>query len=225
MRFTRHAVAAAIAALGLLPSVALAAGPPFPEPVENQAVYDTAGVLDPATIAKVEAQIDQVEAETGAEVVVYTQLVDEGVDYVQAEEHAIALMDQWGVGRAGVDDGLVILFDLFENDPCHGQVQLYAGPGFREAWLSNDDRQRIFENDMLPKLRGCDMDGALTAAMDKISGIPRFRQLNAALGLVLAPAIVILVVAAGRSCAGTAPGATRCTSTTRRSTTPPRRPA
>ena len=38
-------------------------------------------------------------------------------------------MDQWGVGRKGFDDGLVILFDLNENDPCHGQVQLYAGPG------------------------------------------------------------------------------------------------
>jgi uncharacterized membrane protein YgcG len=191
MRFARHALAATLAVLALVPSVALAAGPPFPDPVENQAVYDTAGVLDPATIAKVEAQIDQVEAETGAEVVVYTQLVDDGVGYVQAEQHAIALMDQWGVGRAGVDDGLVILFDLYENDPCHGQVQLYAGPGFREAWLSNDDRQRIFENDMLPHLRDCDLDGALAAAMDKIAGIPRFRQLNAVLGLVVAPAIVL----------------------------------
>jgi uncharacterized membrane protein YgcG len=198
MRPARHALAAALAALViglvLVPSLALAAGPPFPDPVTDQAVYDTAGVLDPATIARVEAQIDQVEAETGAEVVVYTQLVDSGVGYVQAEEHAIALMDQWGVGRAGVDDGLVILFDLYEDDPCHGQVQLYGGPGFREAWLSNDDRQRIFENDMLPHLRECDIDGALTAAMDKVAGIPRFRQLNAVLGLVVAPAILVLVV-------------------------------
>ena len=74
----------------------------------------------------------------------------------------MALMDQWGVGRAGVDDGLVILFDLHENDPCHGQVQLYAGPGLPgDLAQSNDDRQRIFENDMLPHLRECDMDGAL----------------------------------------------------------------
>ena len=66
----RHALAAATAALavlaGLVPALALAAGPPFPDPVENQAVYDTAGVLRPETIARVEAQIDQVEAETGA---------------------------------------------------------------------------------------------------------------------------------------------------------------
>jgi hypothetical protein len=195
MRTARLAFALAIAVLGLVPAVALGAGPPFPDPVVDQAVYDEAGALDAATIEKVEAQVDRIEADTGAEIVVYTQLVDSGVGYVQAEDHAIALMDQWGVGRAGVDDGLVILFDLYADDPCHGQVQLYAGPGFREAWLSNDDRQRIFENDMLPHLRECDMDGALVAAMDKISAVPAFRQLNAVLGLVVAPLIVLVVVA------------------------------
>jgi uncharacterized membrane protein YgcG len=194
MRTARLALAAALAALGLVPALAAAAGPPFPDPVENQAVYDTAGVLEPSTIATVEAQIDRIEADTGAEIAVYTQLVDDGVGYVQAEQHAIALMDQWGVGRAGVNDGLVILFDLYQSDPCHGQVQLYAGSGYRETWLSNEDRQRIFENDMLPHLRNCDMDGALLAAMDKISAVPGARQVNAVLGLILAPAILILTV-------------------------------
>ena len=78
---------------------------------------------------------------------------------------AIALMDQWGVGRAGIDDGLVILFDLHENDPCHGQVQLYAGPGYAASYLSNAERQAIFDDDMLPMLRECDLDGALLTAM------------------------------------------------------------
>ncbi len=85
-------------------------------------------------------------------------------------------MDQWGVGRAGVDDGLVILFDLHENDPCHGQVQLYAGPGFRETWLSNEDRQRDLRERHAAALRQCDMDGALLVAMDKIAGVPGARR-------------------------------------------------
>lgn len=194
MRTARLAFAVALAAIGLVPAFALAAGPPFPDPVDDQAVYDTAGVLEASTIALAEDQIDRIEADTGAEIVVYTQLVDSGVGYVRAEQHAIALMDQWGVGRADVNDGLVILFDLYADDPCHGQVQLYAGAGYREAWLSNDDRQRIFENDMLPYLRDCDIDGALVAAMDKISAVPGARQLNAVLGLILAPAILILTV-------------------------------
>ena len=194
MRSLRVALAAAVAAVGFLPALAVGAGPPFPEPVNDQAVYDMAGAFEAATIATVEAAIDQFEMDTGAEIVVYTQLVRDDVSTAEAEAHAQSLMDQWGVGRAGVDDGLVILFDLGQADPCHGQVQLYAGPGFRETWLSNDDRQRIFENDMLPRLRECDMDGALLAAMDKISGVSTYRVWNAVLGLILAPLILIVVV-------------------------------
>jgi uncharacterized membrane protein YgcG len=197
MRIVRLALVAALVALLLLPALAAAAGPPFPDPVENQAVYDTAGAFTPETIAKVEALIDKVEAETGAEVVVYSQLVPDGVGTFEAERHAAALMDQWGVGRAGVNDGLVILFDLGEADPCHGQVQLYAGSGYRDAWLSDGDRQRIFENDMLPLLRECDMDGALLAAMDKVAGVPSMRVVNAVLGLVVAPMVLVGTVAFG----------------------------
>ncbi len=194
MRIVRLALSAAVAAIGLLPAFAVAAGPPYPDPVTDQAVYDTADVLRPDTEARLEAAIDTFEADTGGEVVVYTQLVPTPVSTARAEADAIALMDQWGVGRAGVGDGLVILFDLNQGDTCHGQVQLYAGPGFRETWLSNEDRQRIFENDMLPLLRECDLDGAALVALDKVAGAGTFRVLNAVLGLVLAPGIVLLVV-------------------------------
>ncbi len=183
-----------------------AAGPPFPQPVTNKAVYDTAEVFRPATITGVEATIDAIEARTGAEIVVYTQLVPTGVTTGEAEQHAIALMDQWGVGRRGIDDGLVILFDLHENDPCHGQVQLYAGPGYRATYLSNEERQAIFENQMIPLLRRCDLDGALLVAMaaidanatqDHANQITFFRQLNAVLGLLVAPLMFVLLLGWG----------------------------
>ena len=48
-------------------------GPPFPEPVDNQAVYDFADILTPATEQFSEQMIDAIEAQTKAEVVVYTQ--------------------------------------------------------------------------------------------------------------------------------------------------------
>ena len=50
-------------------------GPPFPPPVEDQAVYDTAGAFRPGTVEQVEAMIDAIERRTGAEIAVYTQLV------------------------------------------------------------------------------------------------------------------------------------------------------
>ncbi len=196
---------AGLLALALVPAV-IAAGPPFPEPVNDQAVYDTAGALEQATIAKVEAMIDTIEQRTGAEIVVYTQLVPDGVTEGEAEADAQALMDQWGVGRKGIDDGLVILFDLGQDDPCHGQVQLYAGPGFRATFLTNEERQAIFENDMLPYLRSCNLDAALLAAMGRVNAaatpehadeLQTARQLNALLGLVIAPLIALLCIGGG----------------------------
>src|SRR3954447_5908572 len=56
---------------------------------------------------------------------------------------------------------------------------------------------------MLPRLRGCDLDGALLAAMSKVdaSATPEhaaqldfFRQLNAVLGLLIAPLVAIGIV-------------------------------
>ncbi len=170
-------------------------GPPFPDPVDGRAVYDNAGILSPDAIVRAESVIDGIEARTGAEVVVYTQLTDYGVETSETESRARALIDQWGIGRAGFNDGMVIFFDI---DPSlqHGQVQLYAAPGFEAAFLSNAERQAIFENDMVPLLRNADFDGALEVALRKVdeaatpehaASLEWARQLNAVLGLVGAP--------------------------------------
>ena len=171
-------------------------GPPFPDPEANRAVYDYAGVLGSDTITRAEATIDAIEARTGAEIVVYTE--DAGYENIgsdETESRARALIDQWGIGRAGFDDGLVIFIDL-EPNLLHGQVQLYAAPGFEAAFLSNDERQAIFDNDMLPFLRAADFDGAVTIALQKVDAaataehagqLQSARQINAVLGLVGAP--------------------------------------
>jgi len=176
-------------------------GPPYPDPTPGRYVYDQAGVFRPDTIAKVQADIEAIRARTGAEIVVYTQ-VKPGVDTNQAEQDAIALIDQWGVGRKGFDDGLAILFDL-DQSKQHGQVQLYAGPGYAAAFLNNQERQAIYENDMLPLLKQGDLDGALLAAMANVDAnatpehaatLEQARQINAVIGLVGAPIAFVLLV-------------------------------
>ncbi len=183
--------------------IAVAAGPPFRDPVVDQAVYDEAGVFREATRATVESTIDAIENRTGAEVVVFSQLVPGSTTTDDALGQARALMDQWGIGRKGINDGLVILFDLYEGNTCHGQVELYAGSGFRATYLTDAERQAIYDNDMLPRLRGCDLDGALLAAMAKVddsatvehaSTLSFFRLLNAVLGLMVAPLIAVLLI-------------------------------
>lgn len=167
-RFRSWGIVATIAlSLLVVASPVAAAGPPYPSPVVGMHVYDTAGVLSASTIAEAERIAGGIEARTGSQVVVYTQLKPESATPAAAEADARALMDQWGIGRAGLDDGLVILLDL-DKTLRHGQVQLYAGSGFSAAYLSASQRQTIFEDVMLPLLRTGDLDGAVLASLREI---------------------------------------------------------
>ncbi len=170
------------------------AGPPYPGPVAGRAVYDTAGLFDAQTIAQAEAIIDRVEERTGAEVVVYTQ-VKPSATTESTEADAIALIDQWGVGRQGFDDGLAILMNVYTeaDGRVRGQVQLYAAPGFRALYLTNDERQAIFEQEMLPLLRGQQFDEALLVALARIDAaataeragqLQLGRQVDAVVGII-----------------------------------------
>ncbi len=183
------------------------AGPPFPPPVTDVVVYDNANILSSEAEFLATQIITDIEQRVGAEVVVYTQYKP-GSTEGSTEQDAIALVDQWGVGRAGFDDGLAIMWNT-NRQQClsgasgNGQIQLYAGPGYRAAFLSNAERQQIFDEDMVPHLRECDEDAALLAALGKIdaNATPQHAQVLAAariidaiLGLIVAPLIFLLLV-------------------------------
>jgi uncharacterized membrane protein YgcG len=180
-----------------------AAGPAFPDPIVGVTVYDYAEVISPSVIDRLSRTIEAIEERTGAEVVIYTQVKPSADDPARTEQDARALIDQWGVGRQGFDDGLAIFFNL-RDDLCHGQVQLYAAPGFQATYLTNAERQAIFDDIMLPALRRCDFDTALTGAMTRIdeaataehaASLQLARQVDAVAGLIVAPLLLIGLIA------------------------------
>jgi uncharacterized membrane protein YgcG len=184
------ALLAIVAVLALGGSRSFAAGPPYPNPVAGQRVYDEAGVLSSQAVRQAETIIAGIEQRTGAQVVVYTQVKPQSSTPADAERDAAALIDQWGIGRKGFDDSLVILLDL-DDSRCHGQAQLYAGSGFRATFLTDAQRQAIYDDQMLPYLRACEMDGAVLAALQAVDKaatpehaqqLQTARQLNALLG-------------------------------------------
>lgn len=192
----RRAVAALFGALLLIAPLAggVLAGPPYPNPVEGVAVYDPAGALAPEVETALESRIDQIESRSAAEIAIYVEL-EPGLDNEQASSNAAALMDQWGVGRGGFDDGLVIYVGLDESLE-HGQAILYGGSGFDAVYANQDRRQEIFDEVMVPLLRAGDVGGAIEAGLERIDPLvtadgrerlDRARQLNAILGLVVAP--------------------------------------
>ena len=174
----------------------------FPAPVDGQAVYDPAGVLSTEVERALETRIDAIEARSGAEIAVYAQ-VDPGATEESNLAAAGDLMEQWGVGREGFDDGLVILVSL-QEDLVRGKVSLFGGAGFLRGYLSEGDLQSIIDEWIIPAAIEQRLDGGLILAVDAVDaaitsdGTARLnflRQLNGVLGIVVAP--IALLVAIG----------------------------
>jgi uncharacterized membrane protein YgcG len=173
----------------------------FPDPVNGQAVYDAAGALEPGIEQALESQIDAIEARSGAELVIYVQ-VDDAATPDSNLAAAQALMDQWGVGRAGFDDGLVILIS-FESNLRHGQAHYYAGAGFLRGYLSQGDLQSLFDEVILPSAGQGQIGGGLIEAVNLIDAaitpaatarLNFLRQLNGVVGIIGAPLSFLLIV-------------------------------
>ena len=188
------ALPGALALLALTAAIAAAAGPPFPDPVDDQAVYDTADILSPESEEQLEATIDDRESETGAEVVVYTQ-VNPGISEDDNLANAKALIDQWGIGRSGFDDGMVLMVGLEENR-VNGKVSMFGGSGFLGAYANEDTLKDIIDAEFVPSARSGDLEGAILNTVEAVAErvtpaargrLEMLRVLNAGLGLIGAP--------------------------------------
>jgi uncharacterized membrane protein YgcG len=195
-----RALPSALVLLALTASAALAAGPPFPDPETDRAVYDEAGVLRPEVVSELESRIDAVEAATGAEIYVYTQ-VDPGISEDENLAKAAALMDQWGIGRSGFDDGLVLLVGL-DDDRVHGRVSLFGGSGFISQHIDENALTGIIDSDFLPRAEDGDLNAATLDTIESIQermapdtiALTVGRVVNAGLGLIGAPMALLLTI-------------------------------
>ncbi|MCV0402986.1 MAG: TPM domain-containing protein [Chloroflexi bacterium] len=196
----RRALVAALPVSLMATTAVAAAGPPFPDPVDERAVYDEPGVLRPETVAELEQRIDAVEAETGAEIVVYIQ-VDPDVTEDENLGKAAALIDQWGIGRSGFDDGLVLLVGLQPN-LVNGKVSLFGGSGFINQHIDEDTLTSIVDSDFVPRAAEGDLNAAALDTIDAVQErmapdtIPLTvgRVVNAALGLIGAPLALVAIL-------------------------------
>ncbi len=194
-------LAAALAAL--VASSVLAAGPPFPDPVNNQAVYDEAGILSTEEIRALELEIDAIEARSGAEIAIYTQVSTSlGGDAEANKNAAKELMRQWGVGREGFDDGLVILVSFLDNR-INGQVATWAGDGFLAAYMNEADLQALRDNVMVPAFRQQEVGGGLIAALGVVdaaitdngtASLNLYRTVNAIIGIPGSILVLLLTI-------------------------------
>jgi uncharacterized membrane protein YgcG len=168
-------VIALLAALAIAGSVAIPAAfaaMTLPPSREGVYVYDLAEIWSPSTEARAQDIAEAIRTRTEAQLAIVSwPSEDYDVSTETARVDAITIINTWGVGRAGVDDGLVVLFDMDNGSKNHGQIYVYAGKGFVERYLNPDEAKVLVNETMLPPAIDGDIDGALLAGLQKIDHV------------------------------------------------------
>lgn len=127
----------------MLAAVVLALALTLP-PVPPGRVADYAGLLDPAAAGRIEARLAEHERRTGSQMVVAIFRSLEGEDL---EDFSVRLAQQWRIGRAGLDDGVILL--VFVDDR---RVRLEVGYGL-EPVVPDAQAGRIIREVIAPAFR------------------------------------------------------------------------
>jgi uncharacterized membrane protein YgcG len=166
-------------------------GHAFPPPTVDRSVYDPAGALSSEAEAALEARIDAIEQRSGAELAIFVRIAPDVTDDSNLAD-ARRLMDEWGVGRRGFDDGFVILLSYFDSTFEHGSLSTYAGSGFKAVYFSEDPQKALREGTIIPALRQGSLDSGLLVAVEQVgaaitpeatSRLETYRTINGLVGL------------------------------------------
>lgn len=147
------ALAVALLAFLLLP----AAAQEFPALTGR--VVDTASLLDPATEAILDQKLQAFEQTSSDQVVVATVPDLQG----QAiEEYGVGLGRAWKIGRAGENNGVILLVSRDDR-----KVRIEVGYGL-EGTLTDALSSLIIQNDILPAFRAGDFSSGIVKGVDGI---------------------------------------------------------
>lgn len=132
----------------------------YPPPVGH--VNDFAGVMRQDAVTSLEAALVELEQRTGAEVAVATvPTVPDG----NIEQAAVDLFKEWGVGKQGADNGVLVLCAVQDR-----AVRIEVGYGL-EPVLPDAVCGRIIREQMVPQFRAGDYSAGLTAGALAVAGL------------------------------------------------------
>ena len=164
----RLALSLTLLCAGLAACGARAPAPPTADcsfvPKLSGRVVDEAKLLPPAAQAKLAGELESLEAATSDQVVVAT-LPSLGGRTV--EQVGLALGRCWGIGRKGLDNGVVVLVA-----PAEHKVRIEVGYGL-EGLLTDPRAAAIIDQDMLPRFREQHMAEAVEAGVGAIDTLLR----------------------------------------------------
>ncbi len=125
-------------------------------------VNDFAGVIADSEAAAMEQLIGAVREATGAEIAVVT--VESYAPYGSIEQYSIALAEAWGVGKAGEDNGVVLVLAMSERE-----LRIEVGYGLEGA-LPDGRVGAILDRQILPDLRQGRWGAGLLGGVQGVAG-------------------------------------------------------
>ncbi|MEO8681805.1 MAG: TPM domain-containing protein [Vicinamibacterales bacterium] len=132
----------------------------LPDP--QWAVTDLAGVLDATAKRAIESRIQEVRDKTTAEIAVATV---PSLDGTSVEDYATRLFKQWGIGKKGRDNGVLVLVA-----PTEHKIRIEVGYGL-EGVLPDGLSGEIIRTNALPAFRNADFSGGTQATVGRIAEI------------------------------------------------------
>jgi uncharacterized protein len=154
----RFAACALGVGLAFAPVVALAVATSTP-PSPTHFVTDGAGFLSAAAQDELEQRLTRYEHDTGHQVLLWIGQTTGGEPI---ESWAVRAFAAWRVGRKGLDDGVAVF--IFAADR---RLRIEVGYGVEDR-LPDAMASRIIGDQMVPRLRAGDQDGAARAG---VSGV------------------------------------------------------
>lgn len=125
-------------------------------------VTDLTATLDAGQRAALEARLAEFEKRKGSQIAV---LLVPTTQPETIEQYSIRVVDQWKLGRKGIDDGALVL--VAKNDRA---VRIEVGRGL-EGVLPDAIASRIIREHVTPRFREGDFHGGINAGLDRMIGV------------------------------------------------------
>lgn len=178
--------------LCLMLAVALALAQLTVPPLTGR-VVDLTGALNPKQKGELERRLAAFEAEKGSQIAV---LIIPTTQPEPIEAYSIRVVESWKLGRAGIDDGILVLLAVQDR-----AVRIEVGRGLEGA-IPDVMAKRIIEEVMIPFFRRGDFYGGLAAGLERIMDLIRGEPLPPSKPKRAAPhggfgAVVLAIIVGG----------------------------
>lgn len=130
-----------------------------PPPAPRSWVTDAPGLLSPAVRDRLDRRLEAYQKGTGHQVLVWIG-ASTGGDPL--EDWTVRAFQAWKVGRAGLDDGLVLFILTADR-----KLRIEVGYGL-EGTVPDAVASRIIRETIVPRLKAGDADGAVSAGVDRM---------------------------------------------------------